>query len=111
VSARRGEVWLVELGAGPDGGGTAQPAVVVSADALGESAAGVALVVPTTTSQRDVPSHVPIEQGLSGLEAVCFAKCEELRSVDEEHLLRRLGTVSAATLAATGRVLAMLLDL
>lgn len=112
MSARRGEVWLVDFEGIPGGGEAArQPAVVVSADALGESAAGVVLVVPTTRSRRDVPSHVAIEPGLSGLESVSYAKCEDLRSVAEERLILRLGTVRAEALAATARVLAMLLDL
>jgi mRNA interferase MazF len=114
VSARRGEVWLVDCGAttgDSDGESTAQPAVVVSADALGESAAGVVLVVPTTARRNDIPSHVAIEPGDSGLESVRYAKCEDLRSVSEERLIRRLGAVSADALAATTRILAMLLDL
>jgi mRNA interferase MazF len=112
VSARRGEVWLVDCGDTPGRGEAArQPAVVVSADALGESAAGVVLVVPTTASRRDVPSHVAIQPGVSGLESVRYARCEDLRSVSEDRLILRLGTVSADVLAATARVLAMLLDL
>ena len=113
MSARRGEVWLVD-GATPgdsDGASTAQPVVVVSADALGESAAGVVLVVPTTRSRNDIPSHVAIEPGLSGLESVRYAKCEDLRSVSEERLTRRLGAVNADALAAIARVLTFLLDL
>jgi mRNA-degrading endonuclease toxin of MazEF toxin-antitoxin module len=32
----------------------------MSADALGQSAAGVVIVVPTTMSRREIPSHVAI---------------------------------------------------
>jgi mRNA interferase MazF len=85
--------------------------VVMSADALGQSAAGVVIVVPTTMSRREIPSHVAIEPGLSGLESVHYARCEDLRSVAEERLVLRLGTVSPDVLAALTRVLAMLLDL
>jgi mRNA interferase MazF len=112
VSARRGDVWLVDDVGSPGGGAaTGRPVVVVSADALGESTAGVVLVVPTTRTHRGIPSHVAIEPGSSGLESVHYATCEDLRSVTEERLAHRLGTVSAETLAATGRILAMLLDL
>jgi mRNA interferase MazF len=83
----------------------------MSADALGESGAGVVIVVPTTTSRREIPSHVAIEPGLSGLESVHYARSEDLRSVAEERLVLRLGTVSPDVLAALTRVLAMLLDL
>jgi len=93
------------------GDAAGQPAVVVSADALGESAAGVVIVVPTTASRRDIPSHVAIEPGVSGLQSVHYARCEDLRSVAEERLVLRLGAVSPDVLAAMARVLAMLLDL
>jgi mRNA interferase MazF len=117
VSARRGEVWLVDDGGTPEDGEAVQQekerhvAVVVSADALGESAAGVVLVVPTTARPRDIPSHVAIEPGRSGLASVAYARCEDLRSVPEERLTRRVGSVDPDVLAAIGRVLAMLLDL
>jgi mRNA-degrading endonuclease toxin of MazEF toxin-antitoxin module len=112
VSARRGEVWLIDCGnPGNDGEAGRHPAVVVSADALGESPAGVILVVPTTASHRGLPSHVAIEPGASGLESVRYARCEDLQSIPEERLLLRLGIISGDALAATARVLAFLLDL
>jgi mRNA interferase MazF len=111
VTARRGEVWLVDDGGTPGGPVAGQPAVVVSADALGESAAGVVLVVPTTSTHRNIPSHVAVEPGPSWLGSVYYAACEDLRSVAEERLTLRLGTVSAETLATIARVLTMLLDL
>jgi mRNA interferase MazF len=51
VTARRGEVWLVDFG-NPIGREQAgrRPAVVVSADRLNESLAGVVIVVPCTTT-------------------------------------------------------------
>jgi mRNA interferase MazF len=41
-----------------------RPAVIMSADALNVSRAGVVIVVPTTTTHRGLPSHVEIEPGV-----------------------------------------------
>lgn len=45
-----------------------RPAVVISADPLNESRAGVVIVVPSTTARLGLPSHVEIEPGTSGLD-------------------------------------------
>jgi mRNA interferase MazF len=112
VSPRRGEVWLVDFG-DPVGRESSdrRPAVVVSADPLNESHAGVVIVVPTTTTYRGLPSHIEIEPGDSGLDDVSYAKCEDVKSVSEERLVARLGSATAATIFAIARVLRFLLDI
>ncbi len=69
------------------------------------------IVVPTTTTRRNLPSHVEIEPGMSGLDAVSYAKCEDVKSVSENRLVSRLGQVPEKTVFQIGRVLALLLDL
>jgi mRNA interferase MazF len=112
MKPRRGHVWLVDFEDPLDGEPTwREPAVVVSADALNESPAGVLLVVPITSSRRELPTHVTVEPGPSGLDAVGYAKCEETTSVSEERLVSHLGTVDGAAMIAMTRVLTLLLDL
>jgi mRNA interferase MazF len=88
-----------------------RPAVVVSADPLNESRAGVVIVVPTTTAVRGVPSHVEIEPGGSGLDEVSYAKCEDVKSVAEQRLLGRLGVLDEEAIFQIARALRFLLDL
>lgn len=88
-----------------------RPAVVVSADPLNESRAGVVIVVPCTASHRGLPSHVEIEPGPSGLDEVSYAKCEDVKSISEQRLVARLGTVGVDIQFEIGRVLRFLLDL
>lgn len=112
MNARRGEVWLIDFGdpIGREQAGR-RPAVVVSADRLNESRAGVVIVVPYTRTHRGLPSHVEIERGASGLDEVSYAKCEDVKSVSEERLIARLGLVNPEVQFGLGRALRFLLEL
>jgi mRNA interferase MazF len=112
VSARRGEVWLVDFGepVGHEQSGR-RPAVVVSADPLNESRAGVVVVIPITTTHRGLPSHVEIDRGASGLDEVSYAKCEDVKSVSEQRLIARLGAVGDEVMFQAARALRFLLEL
>ena len=112
MSARRSEVWLVDFGdpVGREQSGN-RPAVIVSADALNDSPAGVVVVVPITTAYRGLPSHIEIDQGGSGLDEVSYAKCEDVKSISEQRLIARLGTVGDDVVFQAARALRFLLDL
>ncbi|MGI8413259.1 MAG: type II toxin-antitoxin system PemK/MazF family toxin [Solirubrobacteraceae bacterium] len=112
MNPRRGEVWLVDFGdpIGREQSGT-RPAVVVSADPLNQSRAGVVIVVPTTTTPRGLPSHIEIEVGSSGLDAISYAKCEDVKSASEQRLIARLGAVNDQAIFGIERALRFLLDL
>ena len=112
MKARRSEVWLVDFGepVGREQAGS-RPALVVSADALNEGPAGLAIVVPITTARRGLPSHIEIEPGDAGLDEVSYAKCEDVKSISDRRLITRLGATEPDVLFAVGRVLMHLLDL
>lgn len=112
MTAHRGEIWLVDFGdpVGREQAGT-RPAVVISADPLNESPAGVVVVIPTTTTYRGLPKHVEIDPDASGLNEISYAKCEDVKSISEHRLIRRLGAVQDEVVHQIERVLRMLLDL
>lgn len=112
MTARRSEIWLVDFGepVGREQSGR-RPAVVVSADPLNDSRAGVVIVVPTTITDRGLPPHIEIEPGESGLDEVSYAKCEDVKSISEQRLITRLGTVTDVITFEIGRVLRFLLDI
>lgn len=108
----RGDIWLVDFGepVGREQAGR-RPAVVVSADGLNDSPAGVVIVVPCTTRRRGLPSHVELDPQQCGLEEVSYAKCEDLKSVSDKRLVARLGAANEEALFAIARVLKILLDI
>ncbi len=111
MSARRGEIWLVDFGEpiGREQAGR-RPAVIVSADRLNESPAGVVIVVPCTTTHRGLSSHVELDPGASGLDTVSYAKCEDVKSVSDQRLVGRLGIANDEAFVALSRALRFLLD-
>jgi mRNA interferase MazF len=87
---RRDEVWLVSLD--PTHGAEIQktrPCLVVSPDEMNEYLQTV-IVAPMTTTIRPYPTRMPMRfQGKSGQAAL-----DQLRAVDRQRLIRKLGTVS-----------------
>jgi mRNA interferase MazF len=112
VSAARAEVWLVDFGepVGREQAGR-RPAVVVSADRLNDSRAGVVIVVPCTTAKRGLPSHVELDPASSGLDKVSHAKCEDVKSISDQRLVARLGTAGHDAMFEVERALRYLLEL
>ena len=89
----RDEVWLVSLD--PTHGAEikkTRPCLVISPDEMNRYLQTV-IVAPMTTSPRPYPTRVDVRfQGKSGQVAL-----DQLRAVDRQHLVRKLGAVSAST--------------
>lgn len=109
---RRGEVWLVALGAGGKGEpGKTRPAVVVSVDELNSGAADELLVVVPLSSSSAPSSLRPEVSSEEGAERPSRAICRAVRSIAGERLVRRLGELQPRTLADLERALALILAL
>jgi len=79
---------------------------------MNASRAGLVIVVPVTSTRRNLPSHVEIEaDNVSGLRDTSYAKAEDIKSVSVERLINRIGQVPPAVLHRLQRVIALLLDL
>ena len=97
---RRGELWMVDLDPtlGHEQAGR-RPALVISVNALNQSAADLVIAIPLTSRNRRIRSHVEVPAGEAGLKRKSFIKCEDIRSLSTQRLHRRLGVVSQETLA------------
>lgn len=112
MKPRRGEVWLVDFG-DPVGHepGWRRPGVIVSTDYLNEGPAGIHLVVPCTSRQRGLRTHVELDPETSGIEEISYARGEDLKSLSSQRLIHRLGYADPQALAQLSEVLRYLLDL
>lgn len=109
---RRGEIWLVALGAARAGEpGKHQPAVIVSADEL---LAGLddelVVVVPVSSSRTQTPLRPPISRA-EGVDTVSVAVCRGVRAVSKVRLLQRLGVLAPETMHAIEEALAHVLGI
>ena len=77
------------------------------------AAAGIGLVIilPLTSQEKGIRSHVEVSPPEGGLRKRSFIKCEDIRSVSVERLTRRLGRVSPETMAAVAFRLRILIEL
>lgn len=108
----RGDIWMLDLDPtrGHEQAGK-RPGLIVSADPLNHGPAGLVIVVPITTRDRAIPFHVRIEADEGGLRQVSFAKCEDVRSVSADRLMRRMGRVAPDTIGRVEEGLRILLSL
>jgi mRNA interferase MazF len=108
----RGEVWLADLNPvrGHEQAGR-RPVLVVSEDLFNQGPAGLAVVLPLTSTIRGIPSHVPVSPPEGGVKNRSAILCEGVRSVSVERLVVRWGVVSPGTMAAVEDRLRILLRL
>jgi mRNA interferase MazF len=109
---RRGEVWLAELNPtrGREQAGK-RPVLVVSQDIFNEGPAQLDMMIPLTTTARNIPLHVEIKPPAGGLKRRSFAMCENLRSISRERMSKRLGSIDRVTMREVEDRLRALLDL
>lgn len=104
VEVRRGDVFLVDLK--PTRGGEirkTRPCVVVSPDEL-NAYLQTFIIAPLTTGKHFYPFRIPCRFEVKA----GFVVLDQIRAVDLERLVRRLGRLAPATLR---RVLAVLQEM
>jgi len=103
-NVRRGDVFLISLD--PTTGGEIQktrPCVVVSPDEL-NAHLRTFIVAPLTTGSHSYPFRIPCRfAGRTG-----YVVIDQIRTIDRQRLVRRLGRLSPTTL---GRVLGILQEM
>lgn len=109
--ARRGDLWLVDLGEPlAHEQGWQRPALVVSSDRWNAHAATLA-VLPLTTTRHGLPTRVELEPtSANGLHQVSYARCEDVRSISERRLVHRIGAAKGIEMASVGRTLRTFLE-
>jgi mRNA interferase MazF len=108
----RGEVWLADLNPvrGHEQVGR-RPVLVVSEDLFNQGPAGLAIVLPMTSTVRNVPSQVLLSPPDGGVRSRSAILCEAVRSVSVERLVARWGAVGRQTMASVEDRLRILLRL
>ena len=107
-----GDVCFVELGT-PAGreAGFRHPTIVVTAQAILDSAPSVVHVIPLTSTLRGFATEVEIEpDARSGLDRRSAAQCQHVRSVSPTRLGEPIGNIGPSVLAQLREMLAVIFD-
>lgn len=106
VAVRRGDVVLVNLD--PTVGveiRKTRPAIVISNDSINHFSQLVVVVpLPKNTAHLS-PSHVVIPKGTARLTFTSKVITEQIKAVDKQRIVRRLGSLSSALLAQVERAI------
>src|SRR2546425_3112366 len=101
IEPARGDVWQVNFNPtkGHEQSGI-RPALVVSVDTFNNGPAGLIIVLPITSIGKGIPFHVEIKPPEGGLQLRSLVKCEEVRCISKDRLMKRYGEVNEQTMEA-----------
>jgi mRNA interferase MazF len=112
-AARRGEVWLLDLGQPKDDHEQAgrRPAVILQTDDL--SVLSTVVIVPLTTQSKRAgfanTVWIPAKEAGQGCDSV--ALCHQIRVLDRRKLIRRIGELAPERLSEIEVAVAFVLGL
>src|SRR6266581_935915 len=91
----RGEIWLANLNPtrGREQTGR-RPVLVLSVDSFNAGPAALVVVLPITSTLRDIPLHVKIRKGDGGTRNDSAILCDAIRSISKDRLISRWGLLS-----------------
>jgi mRNA interferase MazF len=108
----RGEIWFVDLNPvrGHEQAGI-RPALIISATTFNHGPANLVTVLPITTKDRSIPSHVKIKPTTSTLQKTSFIICEQIRTISQDRLTKRVGVINKDTLQSVEKIVGMMLGI
>jgi len=112
MDVTRGDIWLIYLEPtkGKEQAGN-RPALVVSDDRLNQSAAGLVIIVPLTSKNKGIDSHIPLDPEQDDIKAPSYVVCEQIRAISKERLKKKWGAVSAVKMAQVEESIKFLLGM
>lgn len=96
----QGEIWLFDPDPvkGNEIGKKIRPAFIVSNNLLNKGPSGLVIVVPITSKEKKIPSHIRIDPPQGGVKLSSFAMCEQVRSISKNRLVKKLGKVQSISI-------------
>lgn len=103
----RNEVWLADLNhvMGHEQGGK-RPVLIVSVDELNNSSAEMVTILPITSRDKGINTHIKIE-----LKVTSFIKVEDIRTISTRRLIKKIDIVEYETMLKVEKIINYLLGL
>ena len=113
ASPARGEIWLANLNPTQGHEQTGRrPVLIISTTRFSQGPAGLVIVLPITSTDRNIPAHILVEPPEGGLSNRSFILCDAIRSISRSRLgARAWGTVGSGTMDRVEEYLRLLLEL
>ena len=94
-SPKQGEIWLFDPDPikGRELGRKVRPALIVSSDSFNEGLSELVIVIPITSKDRGIISHIRFDPPEGGIKVPSFAVCEQIRSISKNRLIKKMGMV------------------
>lgn len=96
----QGEIWLFDPDPikGNEIGKKVRPVVIISNDHWNKIRSGLVIIVPLTSVNKGISTHIQIDPPEGGVSISSFAMCEQIRSISRERLIKKLGKISSKAL-------------
>jgi mRNA interferase MazF len=88
-----------------------RPALILSVDKFNHGPADLVIVLPVTKRFKGIPTHIFVPSGEAGLTEDSYIKCEDIRSISKNRLVRYMGDVSPSRIENAQRYVRLLLGL
>lgn len=85
--------------------------MVISEDKFNHGPAEMVIVIPITSKNKQIPSHVFVPRGEAGLSSDSYIKVEDIRAVSKERLVGYLGDLTYPRIDQVQHLLRVLLKL
>ncbi len=95
INPKQGQIWLFDPDPtkGREIGKKVRPALIISSDSFNKGLSELVIIVPMTSKDRGIFSHVRFDPPEGGISVPSFAACEQVRSISKTRLIKKLGTV------------------
>jgi len=91
----RGDIWLFNPDPvrGREIGKKLRPGLIISTNIFNNGPSELVIIVPLTSKEKQIYSHVLILPENGGIKTKSFAMCEQIRSISKERLVTKWGTI------------------
>lgn len=92
-SPLQGEIWLFDPDPikGNEIGKKVRPCLIISNNHWNKTRSGLVIVIPITSVDKGISTHIKIIPPEGGVTLPSFAMCEQVRSISRERLVKRMG--------------------
>jgi mRNA interferase MazF len=96
IQPKQGEIWLFDPDPikGNELEKKVRPCLVISHNSWNKISTGLVIIVPLTSVNKEISTHIRVTPPDGGLSVESFALCEQVRSISRERLVKRTGVVS-----------------